>query len=162
MLRILDKFTKFSGLKMNAEKCAVLRIGPWKDSEAWFYTLKQLYWGPDPIKILGFQIYPKRDLMDKENFEDLLYKAEKIMKSWIKRNLTIIGKITVVNTLINSLFIHKLTVLPTPEDIFFQRYRRIVSNFLWNGRVAKISYDKLVQDYHGLGLKMVDLKAKER
>ena len=37
----LEKFEKFSGLKVNYEKTAVLKVGPFRDSEAKFYTLKK-------------------------------------------------------------------------------------------------------------------------
>ena len=161
MLKLLDRFYKFAGLKINPDKCAVLKIGPWKETDAKFYTLKKLYWSPGPIKILGFCISTNIESIREENFMQLLKKAEGILANWKSRNLTLIGKITVVNHLINSLFIHKLTTLPTPGQIFFSKYKEMVVDFLWEGRVPKISYDKLVQNHDKLGLKLVDLRIKE-
>ena len=75
--------------------------------------------------------------------------------------MTLIGKITIVNTLVNTLFIHKLSALPSPPDSFYKIYKDRILNFLWNGKSSKISYNKLVQNYDRLGLKLVDLKTKE-
>ena len=52
--------------------------------------------------------------MIRENFFDLLSRVDGIVESWKTRALTLIGKITVVNSLVNTLFVHKLLALPTP------------------------------------------------
>ena len=68
---------------------------------------------------------------------------------------------TTINTLINLLFVHKLMALPTPGQEFYKTYKRKVIKFLWGESIPKISYDKLVQDYNKLGLRLVDLESKE-
>ena len=69
-------------------------------------------------------------------------------------------KIVVINSLVQTLFVHKLLALPTPPDTFFQRYRQLIQNFLWKGKIPKIGYNKLVQNYDQLGLKLIDLELK--
>ena len=51
ILKELQDYGKFSGLRINSEKSSVPRLGPFKDSDARFYTLKQLYWSPGPINL---------------------------------------------------------------------------------------------------------------
>ena len=160
ILRLLFRFYRFSGLRINNEKCSVLRIGPWKDSDAKFYTLKKLFWSPDPVGILGFKIFPDMDIMIKENFHSMFKKIDKILASWSTRNLTVIGKICVVNSLVNSLFVHKLIALPDPGMEFYKSYKERIMNFIWDGKIPKIAYDKLIQDYDKLGLKLVDMNLK--
>ena len=64
ILEELNSFSKFLGLVINPEKCTVLRIGPHKDNlDVQFYTLKQLYWSPGAIKILGIEVTPHRELL---------------------------------------------------------------------------------------------------
>ena len=162
MLKLLDRFHKFSGLKINAEKSSILRIRPWKHSEAKFYTLKRLFWSPSSIKILGFKIFPDLQEIFKENYDDVLVKVDEIIMAWKNRNLTIIGKVTVTNHLINTLFIHKLTVLPTPPDSFFWDHKNKITSFLWDNKIPKIRYDKITQSYEKNGIKLIDLKTKER
>ena len=86
----LIHFAKFSRLHVNPEKCAILRIGPWYNSDAKYYTLKRLFWSPGPIKILGIWIYPNDLIMYHENFIDMLEVIEDKLNSWQNRNLTLL------------------------------------------------------------------------
>ena len=160
MLTEIDRFGEFSGLKLNAEKTQVLRIGSLRDSVAEFYTIRKLYWSPGPVTILGVKLHPNELIMQSVNFYDTLEKVQDILNAWNYRDLTLIGRITVVNTLISTLFIHKLLALPTPSADFFKKYKKIVVNFLWKGKQPRIKYADLTQDYNKLGLKLVDLEIK--
>ena len=66
-----------------------------------------------------------------------------------------------MNTLVNSLFVYKLSALPSPPKQFFNQYKNWVINFVWNNKSPKIGYRKLVQSYERIGLMLVDLKTKE-
>ena len=122
VLQELENFKEFSGLVTNPEKCAILRIGPWRDSEAKFYTMKHLFWSPDSIRILGIKVYPSPTIMYHDNYIKTLEKMDNIINSWEHRNLTILGKITVVNSLINTIFLHIMLALPSPPECFFKLY----------------------------------------
>ena len=161
ILRELDKFSSFSGLVINPQKTAILRIGPHKDdSDAKFYTLKRLFWSPGLIRILGIDITPDRNSLIECNYEQLLKKVEAILDRWVNRQLMLIGKITVINTLVNSLFTYKFLCIITPPSSFFVKYKAIITKFLWNGQPLKIAYKKLIQDHSKLGLKLIDLQMK--
>ena len=118
-LQELSRFQEFSGLRLNADKTAVLCLGPHKDSEAKLYTLKRLYWSPGSVKILGIDISADLNKIREENYNQLLEKVDKILDNCTHRNLTLIGKVTIINSLINSLFMYKLLALPTPSNDFF-------------------------------------------
>ena len=135
-------------------------IGPLKDTDPKFYTLKPLFWSDGPLKILGSYVDEDYNNMMYLNFDAELEKAEAILQNWIHRNLTLIGKITVINTLTVPIFIHRFMALPTPSQEFVKKYKSIVIKFLWKGSVPKIRYTKLIQDYTKGGLKLVDLEIK--
>ena len=99
--------------------------------------------------------------MHKLNYDKTLDKIDDILASWAHRNLTPIGKVTVLNSLISSLLVHKLSALPLPTKQFFDRYKKRITEFLWNSKPAKIVYSKLIQNYDRLGLKLVDLEIKD-
>ena len=40
--------------------------------------------------------------------------------------------------LINTLLIHKFMALPTPQQFFFEKYRRITKQFIWGTNISKI------------------------
>ena len=136
-------------------------MGPFRDSDAQFYTLKKLFWSPGPVKILGIYMHTKEEIRQFENFEKMLPKVDEIIEAWKYRSLTLLGKITVINSLINTLFIHKFLALASPKESFFEEFKRKIVAFLWDNKRSKVAYHKLIQSYEKLGLKLVDLKTKE-
>ena len=78
-----------------------------------------------------------------------------------QKDQTLFCKIVILNTLINSLFTHYLSALPSPPSMFYQKYKRMVLNYLWGDKPVRIRYERLVQDYNNLGLKLIDLHTKE-
>ena len=161
ILGTIQNFRSFSGLRLNYDKCSILRIGPWRDSNAKFYTMKKLFWSPKSIKILGIFIYPDATVMYSDNFLDLLENVEDILETWKHCALTLFGKIVVIKNLVNTLFIHKLLALLSPPKLFFDTYRRMILKFLWDNKPHRIAYDQLIQGYDKLGFKLVDLATKD-
>ena len=58
LLREMDNFREYSGLRVNPTKCVVLKLGPFRNTDAKYYTLKKLFWSDGSIKILGFWLHP--------------------------------------------------------------------------------------------------------
>ena len=72
------------------------------------------------------------------------------------------GKVMLVNTLIASLFVYKMTVIPRmPENVLLSIKQKILS-FIWSGGVSKIQYNMLVQKKCDGGLGLTDLKTKDK
>ena len=107
------------------------------------YSTFKLNWTNDPIKILGLTItHDIKDLIAL-NLDPILEHSENILKIWLARDLTLIGKITVINALIASLYIYKLSVLPHIPESYWKRIKDIFQSFLWNNRKPKIKLDIL-------------------
>ena len=121
-----------------------------------------MHWSTGSIKILGIQINPDRKKMIQENFEIVLHKMAQVLTIWNSRNLTLTGRVLVVNTLVCSLATQKFICLPTPEESFFDSVKKMIRNFLWKNGRPKIAYNQLVQETHKGGLKLIDLKTKEQ
>lgn len=84
----------------------------------------------------------------------LLEKAKRIFDVWLARDLGLIGKILVINALIMSLFVYRLTVLPALSKDYIYKINQIWSHFLWNNKKPKIAW-KIVtapKTMGGLGL----------
>ena len=157
----LEHFSAFAGLVVNYEKTAAFKLGPLRDSDARYYTMKKLFWsdGKDTVKILGIHIHPEWETMHQTNYMSLLDKAKGILSSWQYRNINLIDKIAIINALIASQFSHRFMCLPNPE--FFKQYKQIITEFLWGHKPPKIRYLKLIQNYDKMGLKLIDLKEKD-
>ena len=84
---------------------------------------------------------------------------ENLLKGWKCRHLSLKGKITVINTRALSPLLYIANTVHVPQRVF-NEVRKIISNFLWDGKPAKISYDKLTQPIESGGLKLIDFEKK--
>lgn len=157
-----DEFEAFSGLKINYNKTEVLRIGSLRGSNARFYTEKPLHWSDGSIKILGIKISAEMNKIADENYQTALNKVKQIKNVWSARQLSVIGKIQIVNSLLNSQFIYKLQVLPTPKARIMRQYKETIKSFIWNNKKAKIGYDKLISSYENGGVQLRDLMIQDK
>ena len=89
MLSLLEDFHRFSGLRINPNKCVLLKIGPHADTNAAYYTLKKLYWSPKLVKILGIEISTDAHTLLTENYSSVMTQVDNIINSWHNRNLTL-------------------------------------------------------------------------
>ena len=86
-----------------------------------------------------------------------------MVERWRYRSLTPVGKIQIINSLIASQTIYKLTCLPLPSLEFFEQYKRIICDFLWwKDNSSTVGYDRVIQDYADGGLKLVDLPSRDK
>ena len=160
LLDIFENFAKISGLKINLDKTQVLRIGSLRDTNIKLKSKKPMQW-KESIKILGITISAHRQHMLDKNYDDLVKKLKRTLDPWKSRTMSLAGKITVVNSLLISQTIYKIMILNTPNDNIKRKIKDIITNFIWNGKKAKIAYDTLIKEYQAGGLKLVDFNSKD-
>ena len=73
------------------------------------------------MNILGVWIDHCEDTMVKINYEQLLAKTENTLNKWSNRTLSLAGKVQVINSLVASIYVYKMTVLPQPPERLFNR-----------------------------------------
>ena len=96
------------------------------------------------------------------NYVSLVDKAKAILTRWKNRNISIIGKVLIVNILIGSLFVYKMSVLPTISECYVTQLNKIINDFLWNGKRAKIALTTLQMEKHNGGLGLVNFALKDK
>ena len=84
--------------------------------------------------MLGIKFHVDLKTMIKLNYEDKIKKMKRVISNWNRRVLTPIGRITVVKTLLISLFIHLFTSLPTPAIAFINDITNTLIEFVWQGK----------------------------
>ena len=156
----LDYFQLQSGLMISYEKTSMYRMGSTNAAVAENYTKKPVAWAGEDFELLGVQI-SQNSLLEK-NYTPLINKATGILNQWKKRHLSLHGKICVVNTLVMSLFVHKMLVLPNMPKCLMDRLTNIIDDFIWNGRRAKIARVKLQQDTRNGGVGLTNLRLREK
>ena len=161
LFKELGKFSDYTGLKINYNKTEVLRIGPLKHTDAEYYSELPIKWSDGPVQILGIKVTSCIDKMSEINYLDVLQKVCKICDVWSKRSLTLLGKITVVNTLILPLFVYRLQVLDSPSSEIIKKLKAVIMLFLWDGKNAKIAYNRLISSFENGGLRLQDVKIKD-
>ena len=156
----LDNFYYQSGFMVSYEKTTLYRIGSLRHSNATLYNLDQFIWSNKDINVLGVQI--AHDNIVEKNYADIIEKVKKVLNSWENRGLTLIGKIQVVNTLVASLFVYKMMVMPSIPSSTVKTVDNLIRNFIWNGKKAKVAYNILQNQKVDGGLNLVNLKAKDK
>ena len=67
------------------------------------------------------------------------------MSLWLKRSLTVLGRITVVKSLLVSKVNYLFLALPNPTDQTMKKIDRSFHNFIWEGKPDKISRTQMSQ-----------------
>ena len=160
-MRIFTEFGKQSGFKINYEKTTVYRIGSIKKSNARIYTRQELSWTNKPIDVLGVMVSTDKSELCKINYEALIKKAEITMKRWSIRNLSLTGKVLIVNSLVASLFVYKMSVLPRIPKETVNRIHKSIEQFIWNNKRPKIQLKTLQSNKKEGGLGLVNLETKD-
>lgn len=159
LLGFLDTFSGWSGLRLNRSKSSILpasypeRLGP---------THRNI-----PVvseaKILGLWFMREDSLQNRYllNFKPILQQIKRTCKSWLLRDLSLKGKVTVANSLLISLLQFPASMTFTPPQVY-DEYRRIITDFLWNGKKSKVAYSTLILPVEQGGLGLMDLWSRIR
>jgi hypothetical protein len=110
------------------------------------------------LKVLGVVFENNVKNIQVINYAQLLPKTNQIMSAWKGRSLTLIGKITIIKTLILPQFIHLFTALPKPDITLMKQFKKLLFTFLSGSKREKIKRKIIVRRYEDGGLRMVDLE----
>ena len=160
VLDIIEEFKNISGLSLNRIKTQAMWIGRTKDNQD---TPGGISWitGRSPtLKILGVifrNVGSAGNVM--QNWETKIEHMQHLINSWNKRNITLMGRITIVKSLLLSQIIHLLMVLVPPECVR-QKIDSMIFRFIWKttGKGGeKVKRVNVIQSYEKAGLKMTNV-----
>ena len=156
-IHILQQFTECSGLKINLDKSNAVWIGLKAGSGERLCPDLGITWA-DNFTLLGINFDAKLQNMNLNNLEPKLLKIDAIFGAYDKWNLSLLGKICVIKTMVIPKFIHLLSILPNPEKIFLQKLSGRFKTFLWNDGKVRIKADQLAHDIQDGGLKLTNIE----
>ena len=159
ILEELDRFKMQSGFTLSYEKTTLYRIGSLRFSNASMYNIDEVKWSKEDINVLGVTI--AHDNLMEKNYTDIVDKVKKTLNAWNNRGLTLLGKVQVINTLVASLFVYKMMVLPTISKKIIKNVENQMRDFIWNGKKAKIALKTLQNSKREGGLGLVNLGNKD-
>ena len=153
VMTMLAHFKNISGLKLNETKSEILQIGTPLTSN---YSLFKLKWEKERIYALGTWFYKDYNKSKEYTYQNRLECLQTLINTWSNRNLTWLGKITVIKTLCISKIIYALSSIEAPVW-FIENTKTLLKKFLWNNKPAKIKNHVMYNDYDKGGLRMPNL-----
>ena len=79
--------------------------------------------------------------------EEKIEKMKKIMSSWSARNLTLLGKIAILKSLVVSQIDYLLSSLPSPPGVI-KKINCLLYDFLWESKGDKIKITEMINEYN--------------
>ena len=117
--------------------------------------LGNINWQQKPVKAQGVYFGTNKIECYNLNWNTKLENCENVVKNWTKRNLTFLGKIKIIKTLLLPKFVYLAQSSIIPQDIV-KKIDSLIFNFLWHGKREKIKRTTLIgQTQHG-GIEMCD------
>ena len=156
-IKMLDTFSKISGLKVNNDKTQIAWIGSSRKSNVRYMRDKNFIWDPGSFKVLGIHFSVNTNDIANINFEGKIEEVKREISRWNKRNMTPLGKITIIKTLVISKLTHLFMNMPDPSTRFLKELEEIIFTFLWGSKTHKVKKSTMCQPYEYGGYKMVDL-----
>ena len=159
----LETFKHNTGLKVNYEKSKIYKVGAARRSNAKLKLSKRFEWCDNTIDLLGIIIELDRlDDLEEPNYIKMLEKAEQVTRTWQNCQMTLVGKVQIINTLVSSLFIYRMQQMPMLSKSCTSKINRIITDFIWNGRKPKIRTEILMLRVEDGGFNLVNIVNRDK
>ena len=160
-LNLIESFGNISGLKLNNSKTEAMWTGSNAESDRKLCPEKNFKWPKKKVKALGVWLSTDPDITIFFYYNDKLKKVKTILGCWKLRRLGLLGKITVLKSLVASQLTYIFSPLQSNNKVI-KEINGIFYNFLWNDKGDKIKRNVMINDYPEGGLKMIDITSFNR
>ena len=137
------------------------RIGSLANTDAKLITPRRVNWSNKTVNTLGVNLFNQKKERD-VNIIDVINKMKTVANMWYYSTMTLSGKIVIINSLMSSLFVYRMQVLPVVSDYHIKLIEDVILQFLWHGKRAKISWETLKCKKEQGGLGLIDIWMKHR
>ena len=156
-IQVLDTFGRKSGLKLSTEKCSVMWLGSKKNSNVIYMQHLGMKWNPPKINILGVWLTNTLEDCCNINYTEKFYEIRKLFNIWSKRNITPLGRVAILKSLILSKLIYLWILLPNPPPNFIKDLQIKCYEFIWNKKPDRISRKSAVRNCSDGGIGIPDI-----
>ena len=162
-IKLIQSFKKITGFTINIKKTSLMLIGSTKENQELNQSQFEVK-TVDKLNVLGVNIsnIPDDDKLMEDNIPQTIAKSQSILTNWKSRNLSLFGKINVINTLMSSLFIYKMAVLPALSSKHINQLEKIMNDFLWSSRAPKIPIHILQLSKENGGAGLVNFRLRDQ
>jgi len=154
----LEKFRRCSGFELNKSKTEAMWLGSWAGRKPFGFR-----WPEFEVSAyaLGIHFTNHNSTSNKLNCETKLQDLQRILDSWKRRKLTLLGKINIVKSLGLAKLTYNASVLPLPKD-FDKQVNKTLFDFIWDNKPHKIKNNTLIGDRKEGGLKMTEFDSMNK
>ncbi len=104
----------------------------------------------EPFDILGITFSTNLNEIVNLNYTKKINAIEAKIKQWQKRQISVLGRLTVLKTLLIPTLTHLFIAIPTPDTKTMKKLEGICFNYVWVG-VDRISRNQMVQNTNSGG-----------
>ena len=115
----------------------------------------------EKINILGVWVHEDISEQTSLNYDEIIQKTQATFNDWKHRQLSLTGKVQIFNSLIASLYVYKMSVLANMPEKYVMLIEKMLEEFLWNGRRAKIPLKRLYALWQEGGYNLVNIRIKD-
>ena len=158
-LNLLKKFGSASGLVINWSKSDLFPLGPCADNLPPFVRNMEVNVTFGPVRFLGIYFNHNGDDLFRLNYIQKLSRLKNCLRMWSSRDLTPVGRITLVKSFALSQLVFLFLVLPNPPNSFIKELEAVIYDFIWQGNPDKIRRNVLINDFCNGGLRAIHIES---
>ena len=96
----------------------------------------------DTFRALGIEFSTNLNTMVRVNYDKVIISVKCLIEQWSKRNLTVLGRVTIVKSLLLSKLTFLILTLPDPPGYMIKELDSMFYKFIWKG-VDRISRNQM-------------------
>lgn len=151
-LDLINQFSKVAGLKLNVDKCEILALRNQQAHSISNIKIKTV------VKYLGIVVTRNKELREKENIHKNITKCKTMLNSWLRRDITIFGRVLLLKMESLSRVIHPAFSLKV-YDKMVQLINNVNFKFIWKNKCQYIRKADMVKNLEEGGLGAIDFSA---
>lgn len=148
LLREIERFSHVSDLVLNMSNTQGLWLG---NNQGRNNTIHGIDFSKKTaVKALGIYFSRNRQECLRLNWDKLSKDIQNLLNSWKRRNLTMLGRVTILKTLALSKCNYILQNIPVTKEIL-TKLEILLFRFLWKDKNDKIKRKQMIQSYENGG-----------
>ena len=157
-IQTIQLFGQYSGLILNAGKTNAIWLGSKRNSRVRYMQHLDMTWNPAKFKVLGIWFSNVLSECIDLNYKDKMLEIKNLYRIWLKRQITPLGRIAILKSLILSKLIYLWILLPNPPDHIVQEIQKDVFSFVWNKKNDRISRKTSVYNIENGGIGVPNIR----
>ena len=85
--------------------------------------------------------------MKKNNYSEKFAEVKGLLRIWMKRLITPLGRVAVLKSLVLSKLIHLWILLPNPADEYINSLQKLCYEFVWNKKRTRLIERQFIKAY---------------